>query len=292
MSTTLATVAPGSAIAPGYLVIEHLSRGRTLDVYDVWSDERECRCVAKGLRPDRADDRSARRRLVREGRLLRTLSHPHIVRGYELLPSEPPLLIMETLSGETLAHLIEEGERLLPVEIAQLGLQLCSAIQYLHRNRFLHLDLKPSNIVAEAGRAKVIDLSLARRPGPAPGGIGTWCYMAPEQIRGGQLAPAADVWGIGVVLWEAATGRPAFGADEDEALIPSGSEEDLAAEQHPQLLRSVGPVRRHRRLPATLAHAIDGTLARDALDRPTISSLASLLEDVPGVVSPRSPRPA
>ena len=291
MNPTVATLAPGSAIAPGYEVIEHLSRGRALDVYDVWSDERECRCVAKVLRPDRADDHAARRRLVREGRLLRKLSHPHIVRGYELLAAEPPLVIMETLSGETLAHLIEEGDRLLPVEIAQLGLQLCSAVQYLHRHGFLHLDLKPSNIVAEAGRAKIIDLSLARQPGRAGGGIGTWCYMAPEQVRGGELASPADVWGIGVVLWEAATGRPAFGGDEDEALLPTSSEEDLVEELHPQLRRPAGPVRRHRRLPPTLAQAVDAALIPDPRGRPTISALIAVLQEVPGVVSPRDPRP-
>jgi len=291
VNAAVATLAPGSTIAPGYQVIEHLSRGRALDVYDVWSDERECRCIAKGLRPDRADDRPARSRLVREGRLLARLSHPHIVRGYELVASEPPLVIMETLSGETLAHLIAEGDRLRPIELAQLGLQLCSAIRYLHRHLVLHLDVKPSNIVADAGRAKIIDLSLARRPGRARGGIGTWCYMAPEQVRGGELATAADVWGIGVVLWEAATGLPAFGGDEDEALLPSSSEEDLAAEAHPQLRRMADPVRRHRRLPATLARAIDAALAPVPLDRPTISALAAFLEDVPGVVSPRSPRP-
>jgi eukaryotic-like serine/threonine-protein kinase len=291
MSMTVAALAPGSAIAPGYQVIDHLSRGRALDVYDVWSDERECRCIAKGLRPDRAGDRSARRRLLREGRLLAKLSHPHIVRGYELLVSDAPLVIMETLSGETLAHLIEKGDRLLPVEVAQLGLQLCSAIQYLHRHRILHLDLKPSNIVAEAGRAKIIDLSLARRPGRARSGIGTWCYMAPEQVRGGELGPEADVWGIGVVLWEAAAGMPAFGGDEDEAVLPSSSEEDLAEELHPQLRRTADPVRSHRRLPATLGRAIDAALAPELVDRPTIPALAALLEEVPGVVSPRSPRP-
>jgi len=291
MNPAVAMLAPGSVIAPGYEVIEHLSRGRVLDVYDVWSDERECRCVAKALRPDRADDPSARRRLVREGRLLGKLSHPHIVHGYELLASEQPLVIMETLSGETLAHLIEEGDRLRPVEIAQLGLQLCSALQYLHQHGFLHLDLKPSNIVAEAGRAKIIDLSLARRPGRAGGGIGTWCYMAPEQVRGGELASPADVWGIGVVLREAATGVPVFGGAEDDALLPSSSEEDLAEELHPQLRRTADPVRRHRRLPATLARAIDAALFPDSADRPEISALAALLEAVPGVASPRSPRP-
>ena len=293
MSVAVAVLAPGTAIGPGYEVIAHLSRGRTLDVYDVWSQERACRCIAKTLRSDRADDRSARRRLEREGRLLRRLSHPHIVRGYELLSTPSPLVIMETLSGETLAHMIEEDDDpLSAAEIAQLGLQLCSAIQYLHRHSVLHLDLKPSNIVAEAGRAKIIDLSVARRPGRAGGGIGTWCYMAPEQVWGGKLEPAADAWGIGIVLWEAATGRPAFGTDKDEARLPSCSSDDLAAELHPQLQRKADPVRLHRRLPPALARAIDSALTAEPSGRPSVAALAALLEQVPGVVSPRDPRPA
>jgi serine/threonine protein kinase len=203
---------------------------------------------------------------------------------------------METLSGETLAHLIERGERrLAPVEIAHLGLQLCSAIQYLHGHGWLHLDLKPSNIVAEAGRAKIIDLSVARRPGRARDGIGTWCYMAPEQVTGGDLGPAADVWGIGTVLWEAATGQPAFGGDVDPEVEdeghPSSSESYLPAELHPQLQRAAEPVRRHRRLPATLARAVDATLSPEPSRRPSVSELAARLTQVPGIVSPRSRRP-
>jgi serine/threonine protein kinase len=286
-------LAPGSALAAGYVVIEHLSRGRVLDVYDLWSEERECRCIGKTLRPDRAGDRSARRRLEREGRLLRRLSHPHIVRGYELLAEPRPLVIMETLSGETLAHLIEDGDdRLAPRELAYLGLQLCSAIQYLHRHRTLHLDLKPSNIVAEMGRAKLIDLSVARPPGRAGGGIGTWCYMAPEQVTGGVLGPAADVWGIGVVLWEAATGLPAFGGEEDEARLPTSSDEDLAEELHPQLQRNAEPVRRRRPLPVSLGIAIDAALDPAPSSRPSLAQLAELLAETPGVVAPRSPRPS
>jgi serine/threonine protein kinase len=293
MTAATAALAPDTTIAPGYTVIEHLSRGRTLDVYDLWSEERACRCIGKTLRPDRANDRSARRRLEREGRLLRRLSHPYIVRGYELLAEPQPLVIMETLSGETLAHLIEEGDdRLSSLELAYLGLQLCSAVQYLHRHHILHLDLKPSNIVAEAGRAKIIDLSVARHPGRASSGIGTWCYMAPEQVTGGELGPAADVWGIGVVLWEAATGRPAFGNHEDEQRLPTSSDEDPPEELHPQLQRAAEPVRRHRRLPATLAHAIDAALSPEPSERPSAAQLAKLLEQLPSIVSPRSPRPA
>lgn len=284
-------LAAGIEIAPGYEVVAHLSRARTLDVYDVWSDERACRCIAKTLRPDRSADASARRSLEREGRLLRRLAHPHVVRGYEVVSAPAPVVIMEMLSGQTLAHLIEADGELSPAELGYLGLQLASAVGYLHRNRILHLDLKPSNVVAECGRAKLIDLSVARRPGRAPAGVGTWCYMAPEQVRGARLGPAADVWGIGVVLWEAATGQAAFGGDRD-GIPASGDLAELPPELHPQLRRPADPVSRHRRLPESLERAIDACLAPDPGRRPSLADLSPLLTDVPGVVSPRSPRPA
>jgi eukaryotic-like serine/threonine-protein kinase len=277
-------------LARGYTVVEHLSRARLYDVYDVWSEERAARCIAKVLRPDRARDRSARRALEREGRLLCRLTHPHLVRGYEVVTSPRTVVILETLSGETLAHLIDVGDPLSASELAYLGVQLGSALRYLHRHRILHLDLKPSNIVAEAGRAKVIDLGVARRPGRAPGGVGTWCYMAPEQVGGGALGAAADVWGVGVVLWEAATGRAAFGGDED-GIPASGDMEELPPALHPQLRRPAEPVGRYRTLPRLLARAIDSALSPDPEARPSLDELVLLLEQVPGVASPRSPRP-
>ena len=73
----------GELLASGYEVIEHLARGRALDVYDAWSIERDCRCIAKVIRPDRQGAR-VRRRLVREGELLLELAPPHLVRAYEL----------------------------------------------------------------------------------------------------------------------------------------------------------------------------------------------------------------
>ena len=99
---------PGSELAPGYEVLEHLHRSRALDVYDCWSHERECRCIVKGLRPDRRGDLGLRRRLLAEGRLLASLCHPGIVRGYGVLRAPEPLVVMETLTGATLARLIED----------------------------------------------------------------------------------------------------------------------------------------------------------------------------------------
>jgi len=286
---------PGTEVAPGYRLIEHLSRGRTLDVHDAWSDERGTRCIVKALRPDRAGDRAAARRLVAEGRLIRRLTHPHIVRGYEALTTPRPLVVMETLTGETLAHLIDDSPRRLPVqEVAHLGLHLGSAIGYLHRQGWLHLDLKPSNVIAEAGRAKLIDMSVARRMGPSRGGAGTWCYMAPEQVTGGYLGPAVDVWGLGTVLYEATTGRAAFdppeptGEGEPEDPDP-GSDTDADERHHHQLDGPPPPVRRLRRVPAALVELIDACLDPSPASRPSVDAVLAALEPLAGV-SPRDRR--
>ncbi len=131
------------------------------------------------------------------------------------------MVVMETLTGATLSVEIADGPPPEAADVAHLGLQLGSAVAYLHRHGVLHLDLKPSNVIAEAGRAKLIDLSLVRPPGDAPAGIGTWLYLSPEQARGGELGPAADIWGLGAVLFEAASGEGPFDDDPDAWVEPS-----------------------------------------------------------------------
>jgi serine/threonine protein kinase len=258
-------LAPADVLAPGYRVLEHLTRGRVLDTYAVWSEDRDCLCVAKVLRPDRLSDSKARRRLRDEGRLLASLTHPHIVRAYELRERPDPVLVLEALQGETLAHMISDRGRLPAADIAFLGLHLCSATAYLHRQGFVHLDLKPSNIVCDGGQAKVIDFSVARRIGRARRAAGTRVYMAPEQARGGALGPPTDVWGIGAVAYEAATGRRPFSGLSSEV-------------EFPQLERRADSVRKHRRLPRALADAIDGCLDPTPEVRPRTPALAALLE--------------
>lgn len=257
----------GSEIAPGYEVVAHLARSRTYDLYDAWSERLRCLCVLKALRPDMRADEKARRRLEHEGRVLERLCHPSIVRGYETVLDPHPLVAMETLAGETLAHLIER-RRLTAVELAFLGLQLSSAMGYLHGEGMLHLDLKPANVIAEAGRAKLIDLSVAQAAGAVPAGVGTWCYMAPEQARGGTVGPAADVWGIGVVLYAAVAGDTPFATD---------------GEAYPQLERRAPRLRALRpRLPGALTATVDACLEPGELDRPSIGELRAGLESVAG----------
>lgn len=260
--------AAGSALAPGYEVIEHMHRSNGYDVYDIYSEERACSAVAKTPRPDRLAERGIRRALLREGELLSNLKHPHIVRAYEVLQTPRPTVIVETLTGETLAYLIDESSKRLALkEICFLGLHLCSALHYLHGQGLLHLDLKPSNIISERGMAKILDLSLARPPGVSKAGVGTRHYLSVEQAAGGYLGPAADVWGLGAVLFEAASGELPFEAYDEEG-------------RYEQLERPAEPLGRYRRVPAAFEDLVRGCLSSRPGERPSISGAAEALEDL------------
>jgi serine/threonine protein kinase len=274
---------PGHELADGYEVLEHVRRGADLDCYEVWSAERFCRCFAKTPRPDRADHASTVRHLRREARLLRSLTHPHLVRGYDWLTPDgaPPVLVTENLTGATLSWLLHTHGRLPTGDLAQLGLHLCSALRYLHGRGVMHLDVKPSNIVAVDGVAKLIDLSLARRPGRCTPGYGTVGYLSPEQLVGARVTEAADVWGLGLVLYEAATGTRTY-------RIPSaGSHASMASystmgRYESVLVRPVRRIRALRRLPVPVADAIDGCLSLRPKERPTLAQLSDALETLAG----------
>lgn len=269
---------PGEHLAPGYRVISLLRRGNRLDVYDLWSEERDCRCIGKTLRPERAADPTAAERLREEGALLGSLTHPNLVRGYEtLLSGEPerPAVITETLPGATLSHLLDEHERLRPVDAAILGVQLCSALGYLHRKGWAHLDVKPSNVISTGGRAVLLDLSLACRIGERSS-AGTFDYLSPEQARGGEMTAATDVWGLGITLWEALSGDPPW-AEHSHHRGADG------VRHYPQLTSAPPPLRTRRRLPARLSRTVDACLAPDPGARPTITEVADRLITWSGV---------
>ena len=270
-----AVLEPGHQINDDYRVVGHMRRGVDLDVYDVWSERRWCRCVIKTARPDTRHSEPLRRRLGREGDLACRLAHPHLVRGYETITEPELMVVLETITGVTLGYLLECVRARLPlVDLANLGEQVGSAIRYLHHAGYIHLDLKPSNIISESGKAKVIDLSLVRPPGPGPIAVGTRIYMAPEQARDGMLTEACDVWGLGLVLYEAATGVQPFDDGRD---APSADKGTVGAvdDHYPQLEVSPVPIKRLRRLPIEMAMMIDACLDRDPTGRPSIEDVAA-----------------
>jgi eukaryotic-like serine/threonine-protein kinase len=253
-------------LLPGYTLLRTVNQGSVFDVHEVWSEERHCRCAAKTVTPSRAHESRARKRLLREARLLSRLSHPHIVRAYEIHREPEPVLILEALPGMTLEYWLSETERLAVNDVVHLGEHLCSAVSYLHNNGVLHLDLKPGNLLCSGGLVRVIDLSLARAPGRGRRGAGTHIYLAPEQALGDELSEASDAWGIGVVLWEAAAGRPPFDRPEDDR------------DAYEQLRRRAEPVGHFADLPQPLARVVDGCLEPKPEDRPSVAEISSVID--------------
>jgi serine/threonine protein kinase len=285
----------GSEIAPGFEVVDHLRRGDALDVYAVFSTERLCSCVAKVVRPDRAHLQRVRHRLAQEGYLLQTLSHPLLLRGLATFAHPEVVVIVETVPGPTLEEIIEERSRRLPaVDLCHLGSQVAAATHDLHSSGYLHLDIRPSNIIGHGGIAKLIDLSLARPPGLVPRGMGSHLYLAPEQARGGHVTEAADSWGIGATLYQAATGMSPFDAfDEHEAAL-------LDQDAYLQLHRPAPPISRHRRrLPPDLVLLIEACLREEPEERPfprqiwrTLGQVLSQIQPLPDEDDePTRPRP-
>jgi eukaryotic-like serine/threonine-protein kinase len=283
-------VFPGALLA-GYRAIELLSRGQEFETYDAWSRERFSRCVVKTVRADR-QSAANRARLLREGRILTTSDHPHLVRGYHLVAGPRPFVVMETLTGATLRHLIARRARPLGAgDVVMLGSQLVSALRFLHTRGHLHLDVKPENVVIDAGRVKLFDLSLAQRPGRIAARLGTPAYMSPEQVRGGRVGETADVWGLGVVLYEAATGVNPFRPDPLGQAPGTDTSAGWCrtcgvAADYRQLSYRAPSVRTVRRLPRQLAQLIDSTLEPLPTDRPSAAELHAVLHLIAGVDPP------
>jgi eukaryotic-like serine/threonine-protein kinase len=264
----------GHEVAPGRTVLKPLGGGHRYEVYLVWDERLFAVMVAKIVRPDLVEDGGTLRGLRREAEALDALAHPVILRGFESRLDGPyPHVLVEHLEGPTLRRLMRRGGPLPVEQVLPLALHVAAAIHYMAAEGWVHLDLKPDNLVMGIP-PRVIDLSLARtveRAKRIDGYIGTNAYMPPEQCNPrGDIGPPADVWGLGATLYHAVAGRLPFGR-------PRSRDEDAPLDDRfPQLAEEVRPW--PRRVPAALRDAILACLRKDLDERPTAAELALRLQ--------------
>jgi serine/threonine protein kinase len=282
-------LAEGDEIAPGRTILKPLGGGTRYEVLLVWDEDRFAIMVAKVLRPGVAGDEGALRDLEREAEALAALSHPVILRGFDAALDGPhPHLLVEHLEGPTLRRLLRAEPRLVLQQLIPLGLHVAAAIAYMERAGWVHLDLKPDNLIMGVP-PRVIDLSIARtveRAARTRGILGTDPYMAPEQCGTpeweGRIGPAADVFGLAATLWRAATGASPFPRSK------GGSRSDDPAVRFPQLVAA--PPVPPRDMPAALSELLLAGLARDPGDRPSARELAAGFEPLLGSLPIKAPR--
>ena len=273
----------GAEIAPGRSILRSLGGGNRFEVFLVWDQPRLAVMVAKVLRPHVVTKERMLRDLLLEADALATLAHPVIVRGFDVRVDGPyPHLLIEHLEGATLRARIRRGGPLPMQQLLPLALHIASAIHYLAGSGWVHLDIKPDNVVM-GSPPRLADLSLAMPIAAAQGlssPVGTDAYMAPEQCLPGSAAvgPAADVFGLAATLWHAASGArpwPRARADRD------AGDPQL---RFPQLVRDPDPL--PRSVPPAFEEILRACLAREPAARPAAAELAAALEPI-GAQLPR-----
>jgi eukaryotic-like serine/threonine-protein kinase len=255
---------PGEELVDGLRAWAMLGAGPRCQTWLAWDTGRWSPVAVKLPHPDEVGGRRAETALERERDVAVRLAHPALRRLLDAhLDRHPPYLVFEYVEGPTLDAVLDEEGRLHPADVAQVGLHLAAALRYLHGNGFVHLDVKPGNAVLRDGRVVLIDLGIARPcgQGPDPGRslAGSPPWMAPEQIRNLPAAPAMDLFALGTVLYELATGEPAF----------QPSDRGPSERRYPQLHARPAPARTVvPTLPARLGQVIDALLEPDPGDRP------------------------
>lgn len=219
-------ISRGQTFAEKYEIVEELGRGGMGVVYKARDLQLKRLVALKFLSPQFAGHELHRRRFIQEAQTASALNHPHICTVYEVGESEGKAYIaMEYIDGRPL-NLMTSPAGLSEEEVIRYGLQIAAALQHAHRRNIIHRDLKTANImITPEGQAKVLDFGLAKRfPGDQlreaslsrlslteSGFIaGTLHAMAPELLSGAPASVQSDIWSLGVVLYEMATGRLPF----------------------------------------------------------------------------------
>src|SRR4029077_11044809 len=231
--------------------------------------------AVKVLRTSLSSDLSLRQRLEREAKAASKLSHPHICTLHDIGHQDGvDFLVMELVEGETLEHRLSRGP-LPPEQTVRVAAQIADALAKAHKVGFTHRDLKPANIMLTKTGAKLMDFGLAKASGTAALSdvlsemtaeqakltaegtiIGTFQYMAPEQLEGKEADARTDIFALGEVIYEMATGKPAFGGKTRASLIAA----ILTSE--PEALAALQPM-----MPPALERVIKKCLAKDPDER-------------------------
>jgi eukaryotic-like serine/threonine-protein kinase len=232
-----------------------------------------------------AGDRRAAERLRREARAAARLEHPGIARVLDLGEHDGhPYLVMELLEGESLAARIDRAGPMPPDEAARVVATVADALEAAHAAGVVHRDVKPGNVfLTTAGEIKVLDFGIAwcAHDAALTTGelLGTAAYLAPERVLGFRATPAADIYALGVVLYELLAGHRPFEASSELELAMAH------VNATPPPLRDVAPS-----APPSLIAACHQAMAKDPSDRPPSAAAFAALLQAPGP-EPASPHP-
>jgi serine/threonine protein kinase len=262
---------PAAAVIAGRYRLDNLvGRGGTAEVWQA-TDTSLDRVVALKLVTVAHDESSAR--AADEARTLARLSHPSLVQVYDAGTDSAgrPWVVMEFVDGETLADAIRRGPQ--PVQrINEIGIAVADALDHVHAQGLVHRDVKPANVlIGRGGRFKLTDFGIARLVDAAKVTstglmVGTASYLAPEQVAGEPVGPAADVYALGLVLLETLTGNREYDGPAVEAA--------MARLHRPPGIAAT--------LPAGWPALLTAMTARQAAERPTAADVARVLRGLQG----------
>jgi serine/threonine protein kinase len=262
-----------------YQVEDVLGGGGMALVYRARDEELDRPVAIKLLADNLAADEAFRKRFLREARLAAQLAHPNVVQVYDSGEADGrPYIVMEYVEGETLAELLSRRGRVPPAEAVELALQVCSGLEHAHRAGLIHRDIKPQNLLIRGdGTVKIVDFGIARsargtRLTETGSVLGTAAYLAPEQAAGEEVTPAADVYAVGVVLYELLAGRTPHTAESLTQFLVSGHDQSIPE------LRELAP-----EVPEALEDVVMRCLARIPEYRPpSAGALAASLSATSG----------
>ncbi|PZF86357.1 serine/threonine-protein kinase [Micromonospora deserti] len=268
---------PGRLLARRYRLIDQIGAGGMSVIWRAHDEVLDRVVALKVLAPSLAADARFRDMVREEARAAAQLVHPHVTSVHDYGETVAPdgsitsFVVMELLAGEELELRLTEGP--LPwADAVEIGAQVADALATAHRLGIVHRDITPANVMMTRVGAKVLDFGIATRIG-APdededgGSFGTPAYVAPERLDGAPAQPATDVYSLGVLLYEALSGRVPYPADTWEQLS-----EALAAGRPPTLTGVPD-------LPPEVARICLRCLARDPAERPTARQVAATLRD-------------